>query len=129
MALENIDQCLEELDLTQAAAAEYLSVNPRTVRRWVEDPSQISGAAEQALRAWQLLKRHGIEWRPKHIALGNEQLLSSIIDDYRRQTYEIVDLAVKRVHANGGPKTPSRGCILRTSDNPPPKGIKHCFLQ
>src|ERR1700722_7999386 len=43
---------MDQLHLTQAEAAHLLSVNARTVRRWIENPAEMPGPAEQTLRAW-----------------------------------------------------------------------------
>jgi len=108
MAHIELDQCLVELDLTQTGLAKYLSVDPRTVRRWVENPSQMPGPAVEALRAWRRLKKFDLEWRPNHIDLRDDEALTQFVDEYRRQSFEIVAAAVKRVEEQGGPKAPWR---------------------
>jgi predicted site-specific integrase-resolvase len=44
--------CLAALRLTPREAATLLSVDPKTVMRWLDADGEISGPAEQAIRAW-----------------------------------------------------------------------------
>lgn len=55
---------LSQLQLSPTEAARLLSVTTRTVHRWLENPHEISGPAEQALRAWLSLKNYNLPWRP-----------------------------------------------------------------
>jgi hypothetical protein len=87
---------LAQLGLTQAEAAELLSVAPRTVRRWVEDGAgDTPGPAEHALRAWVGLQRRGLPWRP-----GNND--AQQIERYREHAIELYELLL-RVEKRGGP--------------------------
>ena len=87
---------LAQLGLTQAEAAELLSVAPRTVRRWVEDGAgDTPGPAEHALRAWVGLQRRGLPWRP-----GNTD--AEQIARYREHAIELYELLL-RVEKRGGP--------------------------
>lgn len=87
---------LAQLGLTQAEAAELLSVAPRTVRRWVEDGAgDTPGPAEHALRAWVGLQRRGLPWRP-----GNTD--AEQIARYREHAVELYELLL-RVEKRGGP--------------------------
>jgi hypothetical protein len=98
---------LNQLGLTQAEAARLLSVNVRTVRRWVEDPSDMPGPAEQALRAWFRLHRLGLAWRPDGLPLGEDETeeMADQIARYRRHAMEL-DSMLQRVEARGGPAAP-----------------------
>ena len=58
------------------------------MRRWVEEPAEIPGPAEQALRAWFRLNRLGMAWRPDGLPLGEDE-----IDEMAKQ------LALNRRHA------------------------------
>jgi len=60
---------LSQLQLSPVEAAQLLSVTPRTVHRWLENPHEISGSAAQALRAWISLKNYNLPWRPDCINL------------------------------------------------------------
>jgi len=90
---------LETLGLTQVEAAELLSVDPRTVRRWAEgDGGGLPGPAEQALRAWAGLHRQGIPWRPADRDAQQIEL-------HRQHAIALYALLV-RVGARGGPRAP-----------------------
>ena len=69
MSPNDFAKTMIELGLSQVDAARLLSVDPRTVRRWVADPTEISGPAEQALRAWRRLNQLGLPWSPDSIDL------------------------------------------------------------
>ena len=60
----NLKDCLKELGLTQKEAAKLLSVNIRTMNRWVREEQQITGPAKQTFIAWLRLKRHNLAWGP-----------------------------------------------------------------
>ena len=103
--MSTLDICstLNSLGLSQAAAARLLSVNPRTVRRWVESPGEISGPAEQALRAWQRLHSYGLPWSPDGVDLVEcdpEQVAR-----HRLHTLKL-DVLLERVRKRGGPAAP-----------------------
>jgi hypothetical protein len=101
------ESCLAQLKLSQTEAARLLSVSARTVRRWVENPDEIRGPAEQALRAWMRLDRLGLSWRPDAIAIGEEDpdVLAEEMAIHRRHTIEL-DALIERVKARGGPIAP-----------------------
>lgn len=84
--------CLNELGLSQIEAAKLLSVTPRTLNRWAEKPHEISGPAEQALRAWMCLQRHYLSWRPDGYAIEGDA--------------EMLDKVVKKIGKKGGSKLP-----------------------
>jgi hypothetical protein len=100
---------LNQLDLTQAEAARLLSVNVRTVRRWVETPAEMPGPAEQALRAWLRLHRLGLAWRPDGLPLGEDEAdeMAKQIALYRQHAINL-DAVLQRVEARGGPAAPWR---------------------
>ncbi|MEX2122593.1 MAG: hypothetical protein WD795_01785 [Woeseia sp.] len=88
--------------------AVLLRVNARTVRRWAENPEEMPGPAEHAIWAWCRLKFFKHSWRPDSKPLGDEAGWAAKIDSYRKQDYEIVGPAIKRVMDDGGPKLPWR---------------------
>jgi Homeodomain-like domain len=98
---------LDQLGLTQAEAARLLSVNVRTVRRWVEEPAEIPGPAEQALRAWLRLNRLGMAWRPDGLPLGEDEIdeMAKQLALYRRHAIHL-DALLQQVEARGGPAAP-----------------------
>ena len=100
---------LDQFGLTQEEAARLMSVNVRTVRRWVETPAETLGPAEQALRAWLRLHRLGMAWRQDGLPLGEDESdeLAIRIALYRQQAINL-DAVLRRVEARGGPAAPSR---------------------
>lgn len=91
---------LNELGLSQVDAARLLSVDPRTVRRWVANPAEVTGPAEQALRAWQKLNQLGLPWSPDSTDLVEtdpEQIAA-----HRAHAIDLTNLLLK-VHQRGGP--------------------------
>lgn len=103
MAPFNLSDNLNALGLSQVAAARLLSVDPRTVRRWLENPAEISGPAEQALRAWQRLHEYGLPWSPDGVDLieSNPDRIAS----YRSHTIDL-DALLQRVSKRGGTAAP-----------------------
>lgn len=99
----DLSSALNSLGLSQVAAARLLSVDPRTVRRWVENPAEISGPAEQALRAWLRLNEHGLPWSPDGVDLietNPEQIAL-----HRIHTIDL-DALLQKVNERGGPTAP-----------------------
>jgi hypothetical protein len=103
--MSNLDlsATLNSLGLSQVAAARLLSVDPRTVRRWVENPEEISGPAEQALRAWQRLHAYGLPWSPDGVDVVETD--PEQIARYRLHTLEL-DTLLEKVKKRGGPAAP-----------------------
>lgn len=100
---------LSQLGLSQAEAARLLSVNVRTVRRWVENPGEMPGPAEQALRAWFRLNLLGLGWRPDGLPLGEDDTdeMAKQIALYRQHAINL-DAMLRRVEKRGGPAAPWR---------------------
>jgi hypothetical protein len=96
------EQCLLRLGLSVDEAAQLLSVTPRTVRRWLEG-EDVSGPAEQAVRAWIRLHDHHLPWRPDS---------ASVLHDDQDQIARLRSHAIghaellARVAARGGPRLP-----------------------
>lgn len=103
--MSNLDlsATLNALGLSQVAAARLLSVAPRTVRRWVENPEEISGPAEQALRAWQRLHAYGLPWSPDGVDVVETD--PEQIALHRNHTIDL-DALLLRVSERGGPSAP-----------------------
>ena len=103
MAPHDFSSIFDTLCLTQSELARLLSVNIRTVRRWVESPADIPGPAEQALRAWFALDRLGLPWAPDAVdvaQIGADQVAQS-----RAHAIELEAL-LERVEQRGGPAAP-----------------------
>lgn len=99
----NLSDTLNSLGLSQVAAARLLSVDPRTVRRWVENPAEISGPAEQALRAWHRMHEYGLPWSPDGVDLIESD--PEQIALHRLHTLEL-DALLEKVKKRGGPSAP-----------------------
>lgn len=103
MTRDEFDVLLQELGLSQAEAARLLSVDPRTVRRWAEDPNEIPGPAEQALRAWLALHRYGLPWAPGSIdPVGGDP---DQVATHRAHAIQL-DALLRKVEERGGPAAP-----------------------
>jgi hypothetical protein len=107
MTRQEFQSCLSYLGLSTLELSELLSVNQRTTRRWSEDPAEISGPAEQALRAWVRLQRLGLAWRPDGVAIGesNPERVAEQIGLYLRHAIDL-DALIQRVENRGGPAAP-----------------------
>lgn len=99
----NLSNTLNSLGLSQVDAARLLCVDPRTVRRWVENPAEISGPAEQALRAWHRLHKYGLPWSPDGVDLIESD--PEQIALHRQYTLELNAL-LEKVNKRGGPAAP-----------------------
>jgi len=100
MSPQEFNDTLGELGLTQVDTARLLSVDARTVRRWVANPEELTGPAEQALRAWRRLNHLGLPWSPDSIDLVEtdpEQIAAQ-----RAHAIDLNNLLLK-VQARGGP--------------------------
>ena len=104
MTRPELEKCLRELGLPQVEAADLLSINHRTMRRYLEDPSQMPGPTEQALRAWQRLQRLGLPWRPDGVAVlcEDQEEWEKQIALYRKDAVDL-DAVLDRVKKRGGP--------------------------
>jgi hypothetical protein len=102
MSQNEFDQSLLRLGLSSDEAAQILSVTPRTIRRW-QDDDEISGAAEQAIRAWIRLHDRHLPWRPDSISLLEDD--QNQIALHRRHTIDL-DAVLSRVEQRGGARLP-----------------------
>jgi hypothetical protein len=102
MTAGEVNGCLANLQLSQADAARLLGVVPRTVSRWLAG-EEVPGPVEQALRAWQVMQRHGLMWRPDTVAITqNDQTQIGLT----RENAITVAQLIERVKARGGPQFP-----------------------
>lgn len=100
---------LRELRLTPKRAGEYLSVDPKTVSRWLGGETPVPGPAEQALRAWLRLERRRIPWRPDGFPISI--MSAEEIDEQNRlmrQEVIVLDQVLQIVKERGGPAAPWR---------------------
>lgn len=101
-------KCLGALRLTPKEAARLLSVDPKTVGRWLRDEVEVPGPAEQALRAWMRLEKWGLPWRPAEQIIGlTEEDLANQIRLLRERNVGL-DEVLCRVRDRGGPAAPWR---------------------
>ncbi len=132
--MNNIEllRCLCTLRLTPKEAADLLSVDPKTVMRWVTGAGEISGPAKQAIRAWLRLDKMGMPWRPSDHSIGlTEEEAANQIRLMREHNMGLANM-IARVRARGGPAAPWKvdlkrhvaelGDIMEVSFYPLPNG-------
>jgi hypothetical protein len=107
MDRKELAKCLEELRLTPKEARLLLSVDPKTVGRWLTGEVGIPGPAEQALRAWCRLEAEQIPWRPDGVTLS-VMSQKDIEEQIRlmREHVVILDDVLQRVRQRRGPASP-----------------------
>lgn len=83
-----------------------LSVTSRTINRWIENPDEISGPAEQALRAWIRLEKNNLPWRPDGFPLAEDD--SSLAEQIALQRNHLIKLdhILQKVAQRGGVSLP-----------------------
>lgn len=102
MTKNEFSQSLLRLNLSPPEAAQILSVTPRTIRRWLDD-EEISGPAEQAIRAWIRLHDRHLPWRPDSVSvIENDQ---DQIERHRLHTVNF-DAILSRVERRGSGRLP-----------------------
>jgi DNA-binding transcriptional regulator YiaG len=52
MTPKELRKALEALEISQITAARWLSVDPRTVRRWLAGDRKVPGMAVEMIRTW-----------------------------------------------------------------------------
>jgi hypothetical protein len=97
-----LKQSAIRLGLSPAEAAQLLGVTPRTYRRWLNG-EEISGPAEQAIRAWLRLHERRLPWRPDSAAIFQDN--QDQIARHREHSISLSEI-IARVEARGGPRTP-----------------------
>lgn len=95
------------LSLDSKEAGKLLSVDTKTVGRWLDGTTDVPGPAAQALRAWVRLERARIPWRPDGLPL--RIMSDNEVDEQIRLMREHVvslDDVLLRVRQRGGPAAP-----------------------
>lgn len=100
MSPKELHDTLSELGLSQVDMARLLSVDARTVRRWVANPEEITGPTTQALRAWRRLNQLGLAWSP-----DSTDIVETDPDQIAAQRAHAIDLSnlLLKVQQRGGP--------------------------
>jgi transcriptional regulator with XRE-family HTH domain len=93
-----------ELNLSQDELAYLLNVNPRTIKRWLEKPSEIPESVKQAMTAWLRLKKFGLSWRPDASILPEEEVIKHLEKFISHSI--ILDDILQRVKERNGPSIP-----------------------
>jgi hypothetical protein len=107
MDRKELAKCLQDLRLTPKEAGVLLSVDPKTVGRWLAGEVAVSGPAEQALLAWCRLESRRIPWRPDGLPLSI--MSQKEIDEQvqlMREHVVILDDVLQRVRQRNGPAFP-----------------------
>lgn len=63
----SLPEIIKYLDITQKETANLLDVNPKTIKRWIENENEIKVWAKNLLSAWCKLSKLGLAWRPGEI--------------------------------------------------------------
>lgn len=106
-------KAIDQLNVTEEEIAMLLSVTPRTVSRWLEDPKKIPGTSEQAIRAWLKLQKYKLSWRPDAVGFGEDDIdYGQQMAEYRNEKIKLSEI-IDKVIKNGGPKLPWQVDIKR----------------
>ena len=107
MSAVEFRECLQHLAISQIEAATLLSVNPRTVRRWAENHTEIPGPTEQVLRAWIRLQNLGFPWLPDDVSVCGSapEEIAEAIAAYREKSLDLYSI-LEKVESRGGPAAP-----------------------
>jgi hypothetical protein len=102
MSAQEVSDHLAYLQLSQGDAARLLGVVPRTVSRWLAG-EEVPGPVERALRAWHVMQRHALMWRPDTVSITeNDQ---TQIGPTRENAIAVAQV-IERVKARRGPRFP-----------------------
>jgi len=98
---------IKKLGIAPKEAAELLSVDYRTVKRWMARGGQVPEPSEKALRAWLRLKQRGLPWRDDAVSLGfmDEQERAEQLSLGREHAMAL-DEILEKVRKRGGPAAP-----------------------
>lgn len=102
MTSTQLQEQLATLQLTPAEAAQLLSVDPRTIRRWL-DGEAVPGPVEQTFLAWRQLHDHKLPWRPDSVAIVEDD--QQQIAAHRAHSIDLAEL-IGRVEGRGGARLP-----------------------
>ncbi|MGQ3073454.1 MAG: hypothetical protein ACT7A5_20500 [Ferrovibrionaceae bacterium] len=117
MTNTELESNLEALGLTPKTAAEQLSVDLKTMQRWLSGKVPVPGPAEQAIRAWRRLDAQGLAWRQNEHRFMTEEDFAQQAKLHRQHTIDL-DATLRKVEARGGPVAPwkvdlkGRGAVL-----------------
>ncbi len=107
MKRNELTEALRRLGLSSKDAAKLLSVDIKTVTRWLDGTVDVPGPVVQALRAWSRLEEERIPWRPDGLPI---RIMSDreIEDQIRLMREHVVSLddVIQRVRQRGGPAAP-----------------------
>lgn len=108
MTSVELSECLAALRLTPKEAASLLSVDPKTVARWLNGETTIPGPAKRALEACMRFEKLGLSWRPAEEMIGlTDGQLAQQIRLLREHNLGLDDV-LRRVRERGGPVAPWR---------------------
>ncbi len=129
----DITKCLSKLRITPKEAATLLSVDSKTVNRWLDGEVAIPGPAEQAIRAWVRFHDLGLAWRPDGLPIDfmTDEAIAEQILRMRQHVVEM-DGVIQRVRERGGVAAPWKvdlkrccaelGGVIRVHFYPLPNG-------
>ena len=98
---------LHRLRLSPKETARLLSVDVKTVNRWLDGSVDVPGPVEQALRAWERLEERRIPWRPDGLpiqVMDDEEIEEQV--KLMREHVVGLDEVIQRVRERGGPAAP-----------------------
>ncbi len=105
MTNTELESNLEALGLTPKTGAEQLSVDLKTMQRWLAGKVAVPGPVEQAIRAWRRLDAQGLSWRQNEHRFMTEEVFKQQVKLHRQHTIEL-DAMQQKVKARGGPVAP-----------------------
>jgi hypothetical protein len=98
---------IKTLGLSSKEAAKLLSVDLKTVTRWIRSDVAIPGSVIQVLDAWRKLQLAKIPWRPNGLPLNflDEKDIQEQIRLLREHSMDLAEV-LQRVAQRGGPAAP-----------------------
>lgn len=98
---------LKKLGIAPKEAADLLSVDYRTIKRWMARGAEVPEVSAKTIRAWLRLKQRGLPWRDDTVSLG------FMDDQERREQLHLgrehavaLDEVLEKVKRRGGPAAP-----------------------
>lgn len=98
---------LLRLGLSPKQAARFLSVDVKTVNRWLDGTVAVPGPVEQAIRAWERLEEKRIPWRPDGLpipVMDDDEIEEQV--KLMRDHVVSLDEVIQKVRKRGGPAAP-----------------------
>jgi hypothetical protein len=104
MDRRRLAEALGTLGLSPKKAAEFLSVDGKTVGRWLDGAVAVPGPVNRAIVAWLRFEQMGLPWRPDEIVIGllEEDKIAKQIALMRKHVIDLDDV-IQRVKDRGGP--------------------------